>query len=315
VRTVTININRRCPLRCKHCSIGFSDTYHGSDTDLNAEKLESIIREIDTSIYGMILMAGGEPSLNPSLIRAGIAASRGAGVLSAIVTAPIWAPSGAKACGFLDKIPGLDVLILSYDDYHLEFLEWGHYRNAALEAMKRRIGLVIQIAFTREDQKQRLIRSLKGLAVLAQVNPMRTVMIGNAVENHLDGEYIQVSEVTDLDQIPRGCVLGNSFIDEKLGVHGCCWSTAAQASPFSVPTVPGDPSLSSAFRKLEGNPVFQAVRHRGFLDALTDQGRGSVVAAVRGESFSSECEICMRLMKYETRHVWDVCEVPVRELP
>lgn len=315
MRTVTININQRCPLRCKHCSLGFSESHHGADTSLDPATLRSIIRDIDSRIYSMVLLAGGEPSLSPALIREGIGASRNVGLLSAIVTAPIWAHSVGTASQFLDKIPGLDMLILSFDDYHLEFLRWEHYRDAALEALKRHIGLVFQIAYTREDQKRRLVDSLKGLAALSQVNPMRTVMIGNAADNHLDTEYIEVTACGDLDKIPRGCVLGNAFIDDRLGVHGCCWSTAVEASPFSVLPGNGPASLRGRFQQLEDDPVFQAVRAGGFIEALGTKGRRAVVDAVRGERFSSECDLCMRLMKYEARHIWNECAARAGSVP
>jgi len=133
--------------------------------------------------------------------------------------------------------------------------------------------------------------------------------------SHLDAEHIEVSETGDLDRIPRGCVLGNAFIDEQLNVHGCCWSTAAEASPFSVHSVESLDGLGHAFHRLEENSIFQAVRGRGFIDALSDEARLAVVEAVSGERFSSECDLCIRIMRKETQHVWDKCGGSTRTLP
>ena len=54
------------------------------------------------------------------------------------------------------------MLILSYDDYHLDFLKWEHYRNAALAAINHCITVVFQNAFTREEEKGGWLSRLKG---------------------------------------------------------------------------------------------------------------------------------------------------------
>lgn len=311
LRSISININRRCPLKCKHCSLGFSDSFEGDEIATTPEDLDRMIKSVDTDIYKMILLAGGEPSLSPHLIRSGIAACKEMELLSAIVTAPIWAPTAKTAAQFLTKIPGLDILILSYDDYHLEFLKLDHYRHAVLEAVKRGIRIVLQIAYTEEEEKEVLIQSLGGLKTFAfQINPMRTVMIGNALDTKFAVDEIEVNDVSALERIPRGCVLGNVFIDENFGLHGCCWSTASEMSPFSIVPDKGLSSLGSSFSQLEASQVFQSVRKNGFLDSLTDTGRQMVVDAVSGERFTSECDLCMRIMKKDTQHIWDECRCP-----
>ena len=304
MRSVAININTRCPLKCKHCSLGFSESFHGEQSSLSADDLSSMIAGIDSSVYDMVLLAGGEPSLNPDLIWTGIQAAKQADLLSSIVTAPIWASKAPAAQRFLDKIPGLNILILSYDDYHLEFLSRSHYRNAALQAMARGMQVVFQIAYTTEDQKSRLVGSLDGLRDQgAHIHTMRTVLVGNASTTDLDVHYHEVKDAAGLEQIPRGCVLGNAFIDESFGVHGCCWSTAAEDSPFSMKSC-GRESLGKQFRQLEDDDVFQTVRRHGLIDALTDEGRQLVAQQVRGEKFGSECDLCIRLMRQEAAAVW-----------
>lgn len=313
MRTVTININNRCPLRCRHCSLGFSSEFQGVDGAMSAEGLRRVIQSIDRRIYDLVLMAGGEPSLHPEVVRAGIPATCEAGLQSAIVTAPIWAKSPGAAAAFLGPLEGLAMLILSYDDYHLEFLRFAYYRNAALEALQRGMRLVFQVAYTREDERQRLVESLKGLARLAQVHPMRTVMVGNARRHDLGATFVEIHAAADLASIPRGCVLGNAFVDAQSRVHGCCWATASPLSPFTAASDGSPESLAAAFAELERRPAFQAVRASGFIGALTDRGRRAVVDLVRGESFSCECDLCLRVMSAGDAVIWHECaavEVP-----
>src|SRR5207253_2894387 len=122
--------NNRCPLRCRHCSVGFSDQYKGNDQRIDADELIDLITAIDPGIYDMVLFAGGEPSLEVALLRIGIAACKTRFLRSAIVTAPIWAVNEEAAKRFVDSVPGLNQIILSYDKYHLEFLKVAHYEMA-----------------------------------------------------------------------------------------------------------------------------------------------------------------------------------------
>jgi MoaA/NifB/PqqE/SkfB family radical SAM enzyme len=115
MRLVTILINERCPLRCKHCSLGFSESYRGTGYRIQSDDLTHMIESIDPKIYRMVLFAGGEPSLDPDLVKIGIDVCNRVGLNGAMVTAPIWAGSEAAATRFLDKLDGLAYLILSYD--------------------------------------------------------------------------------------------------------------------------------------------------------------------------------------------------------
>ena len=137
MRFLTVLINERCPLKCRHCSIGFSETNKGSGHRVAPEDLVQIIRDVDPKVYDVVLFAGGEPALDPALVRLGIDTCKDAGLGAAMVTAPIWASTQASAKRFLDKVEGLSQLMLSYDYYHLEFLKYSHYENAAREAAAR----------------------------------------------------------------------------------------------------------------------------------------------------------------------------------
>jgi MoaA/NifB/PqqE/SkfB family radical SAM enzyme len=151
VRTVTINVNERCPLRCRHCSIGFSQAYLGSNRKLRPDEVRRLISAIDTKVYDMLLLAGGEPSLDVPVLRVAIDACKAAGLLSAIVTAPIWAAKESAAEKFLTRIAGVDLLILSYDRYHLEFLDVAHYDVAVRTAVRRGTRVHLHITHSADE--------------------------------------------------------------------------------------------------------------------------------------------------------------------
>jgi hypothetical protein len=264
------------------------------------------IGTIDPKLYDMVLLAGGEPSLEIPLIRVAIDACKRSGLLSAIVTAPVWAPKPSAAEHFLDRISGLDILILSYDSYHLEFLEVAHYERAILAAAKRSLLTVLQVCYGEKPEISDLLHQLASLRHFFRVTTTRTVRIGNAARpGNVARELIAIKRVEDLAQIPRGCTMGNVLIDENHVVHGCCWARSAGRSRFSEP---GSSGLRSALDRLESNSTFQAIRARGFLDALTPVGQEALVHLVSGREFGNECDICITAMREGNAAIWEHVE-------
>ncbi len=310
MRSVTININNRCPLRCRHCSVGFSETYHGRRLPTDAGTIDRIISSVDAQMYGLVILAGGEPSLNPDLIRAGIASARRRSLLISIVTAPIWAKTREAAKRFFDSIGTLDWLLLSYDVYHLEFLTNDHYYNAAAEAIARGSRVAFNVAHNGADEREMLVRSLKDMRLPVAIWPSHVVIMGNAIENVGKANSLPVESVDDLAALPRSCTIGNTYVDEKSQVHGCCWSSAGEHSPFVAQARDDSASLRDAFTELNDREIFQATLANGFIGSLTPEGKKLVVQAVQGERFSCECDLCLHLMGRPHDEIWNECVTP-----
>ncbi len=304
MRVVTILINERCPLRCRHCSVGFSESYSGSGYKMDSDSLVSTIEAIDPRVYGMVVFGGGEPSLEPQLLRIGIDACQQAGLHSGIVTAPIWASTPATAVKFLDKVQGLTNLILSYDYYHLDFLKFSHYENAVLEAVRRGILINVNMTYGDESEIQPLLDSLAPLrSSILHVSTTRAVPIGNAAQKgNVNVQFVTITQVEDLERVPRTCLIGHAYVDGQRRVHGCCYSSIGESSPFS--SLAGVPA-KVAFPQMEANPAFQAVLKRGFIDSLSQHGKELLFEQVRGLQFAVECDLCVAAMSKRCKPVWD----------
>lgn len=309
MRSVTIVVNERCPLRCRHCSVGFSESYRGNSYRIEEAELIRIIEGIDRSVYGAVLFAGGEPSLDPWLVKTGVDACRRAGLASSMITAPIWASSEESADKFLDQVEGLREITLSFDLYHLEFLKFKHYEIATRQAVKRGLHVQFHVTYSKEAEKAVLVTSIAPILPFIDISFMRAVPVGNAA-TQVDMEYVTIETIADFEAIPRGCFLGKAIIDPKHQVHGCCWSSLGEKSPFSS-RLGEDHSV--AFAKMEESPVFQAVMKNGFIDSLSDRGKELLLDRVRGQRFVTECDLCVATMKEGAESVWRECDrrVPV----
>lgn len=305
LRTITVSINNRCPLRCQHCSVGFSTEFKGTDDRIGIEEMLDIIRAVDSNIYGKIIFAGGEPSLDPALLRAGIVGCKVMGLSTAIITAPVWAATRSNADRFLDSVPGLDHVILSYDRYHLEFLKVAHYETAVWAAIERDLIVTLHICYTEESEKTELLDRIAGIRQLVGIGLTRTVPVGNAAKanSNIKMEGVSIESVDDLSRIPRGCILGSVYVDKKHTAHGCCWSIYAPQSPFSWPKRPE--GLASTLEYLENDARFRAVRARGFVDALTPNGQKALAQLLKGRTVANECHACLTAMREGHSEIWD----------
>ena len=301
LRVVTININNRCPFHCRHCSLGFSETYRGDKSRLDERTLASIISGIDSEIYDMVLFAGGEPSLDVELIRVGIQAAQRSRLYSSVVTAPVWAKNVERALRFIEQVRGLNVLVLSYDDFHLEFLSRDDYRRAANAARLAGISPTFHVVYETEDDRERLARDIEELGVAVHVNWARAIGVGNAVTLHRLGRVV-VTSPDDIGRLPRTCVLGNALVDSEFTVHGCCWSATADKSRLSQPAQLS--TLRSAFAELEHRPTFRAIKAYGFIDALDSSSVQALTDRVHGEAFATECDLCIAAMREGMDDVW-----------
>lgn len=305
-RTVTILLNRRCPFKCRHCSQGFSASYRGEQGSLKPGVLRSIIRGTGSSNYKLALLAGGEPSLNPELVALGIRECAKAGLISAMISAPVWAKSAKSAGAFLDKVPGLNVLILSYDQFHTESLSLDHYRNAAALACERGIQVEIATLYLDEQDRKRQLAALKPIRrYAASVTARPVVTVGNAAALGTAGrKAVRIRSEKDLKKLFPNCSAGKvSYVDSGLRLYGCCWSGYAGGSPFDMLLRKGE-TLEDRFERLERIPAFRRLLRHGFLNALSSRGIKYAAAVMKGRKFCTECDLCMALMREGHGRIW-----------
>lgn len=304
--TLTLHINERCVFNCAHCVMGFTGSYHGGKSRLTPAMVRAMIRAIDPARYGTVLLAGGEPSLDPQLVAAGIDECRRTGLISNIVSAPHWARTGASAEKFLASIPGLDDLTLSYDRYHLKFLSFEHYRNAARKASERGIAVTAHLIYISGEDLRQGLKALEPLKKhLTAIYGVPVVSAGNAAAELDPGrELTRIMSAGDLARFPRVCVAGAPLLDYRFNVHGCCFDAIAEASsPISLPPRRGE-DIRSRLRRLEELPLVRSLSKYGFLDSLPPEGRKYLANKVKGRSYSSECDLCLEMMREKNERLW-----------
>lgn len=310
MRSVTITVTSRCPLRCRHCAAGCLEPAERKEWTISRAELETIIKNIDRKAYQLVIFSGGEPALEPDLLEFGINACREAGIPPAILTTPIWAATPGRAEKFLDRLKGLRYLFLSYDYFHLEFLEYRQYENAVRAAARRRILVCAQMCYTREQEKQELLDSLTPLKrFISMTNTIKVVLKGSAAnQEDIAARQMVIRGVEDLEKVPRTCRTGQLNVNmdmDNYTVGACGWAAMIKGYPFYF-SAKAD-TLGAAFRELESNPVFQAVRKKGFIGSLSRRGKEMLVDTIKGRPLICECDLCMMAQEEKRMDIWNEC--------
>ena len=302
-RIMSLMITRRCPLHCRHCLMSpLHDSLHNSDL-LTEQKLQSQIEAIDPAVYSTVSFVGGEPSLRVDLLRHGITLCRQCQLKSALVTAPIWAASLEKAHHFLDQVQGLDVLHLSFDNYHLECLAMEFYQNALTAATERGMLLSMNVSYVNTTELKHLNEGLLSLDHCFITSYTKVLPLGNGYDLlEIQEEGLPVEAVDHLLDLPRSCLAGNAYMDISENVYGCCWASLADRSPLAE--FSNGSGGRKAIEQLENNPVFQTVRKGGMIDSRTEAQKEALVKFANGRRFVNECHLCLEAMKQNDGAIW-----------
>ena len=306
LRALGIILNDRCGLRCKHCSLAYNENYRGTSWKIEESELRKVILSADANVYGTVVMAGGEPALAPELLCAGIQACKEKGILSSVVTAPVWARTPKSAADFFHRVAGLDVVMLSYDVFHLEFIHLDHYLNAIRAAHAAGVCVFVNLCYSNSQEKDELLKGLEEVRELIHHLQFQPVLpFGNAAANEgsLGLERRAINSAEDLSALSRSCVAGNSLLNRDGSFYACCWAGKVDHSPLKYRHYRG---LGFQFTSLamELDPAFQALRKAGFIDSLSPAAAGKVAELVQGESFVNECDLCVRLMRENNGTTW-----------
>ena len=300
-RTLTLLLNDRCPLRCAHCSAGFSTQDRGSNQVMDKETMRRILMSLDPKRYQMVVLAGGEPALVPDLVSAAVDACREAGIWSALSTGPYWANTLATARRFLASISQPDFLILSFDKYHLDFISIDHYINAVTAALELNIHAAVNICYTSaEDRETTYKKTLPFRDKLTGIHFARVMPLKNAT--HLDStlaEGVTLDKIEDLKMVPRSCKIGNGQLKRDFEFHACCWSGQIPSSPLmfsrNAARHPGE------IGSMDESRIFRRIHGTGIIDVLSNKGQAKLLKLFHGRRFVNECHLCITMLQ---ERVW-----------
>jgi organic radical activating enzyme len=325
-KAAAIILNDRCPLKCAHCSIGYSDRNAGTAATIEEDELTELVDAFVDDGFDMIAFAGGEPTLVPRLLRIGLKAARERGVRSLVVTAPVWAKSLAAAEKFLKGLPHLDMVVLSYDRHHLGFLTIEHYTNAVTALHAVGATATFNVCYSHEEERaelhaslqriypdlQALPKNLSGVSTQLNMswNQARNIMrarfskgplvnferilpVGNGASlPEVFSEAVTLESIEDFDRIERSCNVGNVAVDTRINLHACCWAPVIPGSPLSFERDPAT-AFAASLNRMDSDDLVCSLKQKGLIGSLTVDEKEHLLTSLRGKPIINECHLCL----------------------
>ncbi len=296
---IVLHLTERCDIACAHCWLGSSSK--GADMSLGEARVY-VDEASGIPSVEWISFTGGEPFLLPKLLNEIVGYANAKGLRTECVTNCSWAETPEKTEERLStlKESGLDVLNISTDDFHQEFVPFVNVRNC-FEAAKSfglktvimsaaqargalRLGDIINRLGPDEIKIVGEEKSRAGISVIAVETGF--IPVGRGAELPQDKWLIGKSQIEG----PCRLVLRDIGIDPGGELLACC-SAASVLERGRLGSVAG----TGIQRRLEDageNPLFEI---------LSEQGPSSIADSLGiswRDGFVSRCHLCHEVLKH-----------------
>jgi len=232
-----------------------------------------------------ISITGGEPFLEPDLLKALIEYAYEKGLKTEVVSNGFWAETSEKAESTLSPLwrLGLDVINLSVDDFHQEYVPIQHVKNAYDAAKKLGLKIVIMTATSNNNQitaetipallQDEKIQKIGGQLVrdpnaLLVETPITPAGCGKSIN---DLEYTLITEVKCRE------ALRDIGIGPYGTVYPCCGPLATRIDLGNIKYS----NLKNILKEAEKDEIMASIR------------KGVTISGV----YTSKCHVCVSLLE------------------
>jgi len=148
---VGLLLTYRCSAECRHCFFECSPRRTEIMTHQTAQR---VINEAVSIGAKWVSFSGGEPFLEYDSLRELISLSSENGLNTEVVSNGFWGVTIEKAQGALKPLieAGLDVLNLSVDDFHCEYVPFGTLKNAYWAAVDLGVKIVLMVSTGKDSE-------------------------------------------------------------------------------------------------------------------------------------------------------------------
>jgi pyruvate-formate lyase-activating enzyme len=282
-----VSVTMTCPLQCAHCITESSP--HVRD-EMSVEEALGYLREA-RGVIDHVSFTGGEPLLKRARLETLVAEAKRAGYIVSVMTSGFWGKHRGHAFETLRRLKelGLDMLGVSLDRFHLEFIEEDRCINIAEVADELEIPVAVRVVIEKgDDYGDRVKQILSHTRADVHVNYL--VKLGRASSfsdssfnscSHLPRETCET--VTAADVVPGG------------DVYACCGPGAymTRENPLLIGNAQQE-SLRTILERGLANPFMKVINTRGPYGLLADlraHGQGDLVKT--RARYTDACQLCL----------------------
>ncbi len=294
--TISLMLTYKCTIACPHCIVGAGPN---RKEEMSLRHALDWIDEAASYRKGMIkgiALTGGEPFYNISNLVEISSHAKQSGFVVSVVTNAFWAVTEEQAIETLQRVPALQMISISTDIYHQQFITLENIRNAVQAA--RQLGRHYNIAIcTDSDEDERYKAILDTLKTFIEPEKIRiaiTFPAGRAQKHQHTFNHQTSPEPT-----VSACSMTSApvvFPDGK--VMACIGPllTLPESCPMCLGNLQKQ-TLAEILDQAELNPVLHIIRVWGphkLVSLLREYEHGDLLP--KEYICNSHCDICYKLL-------------------
>lgn len=280
--SVDINVGAKCTASCRHCC--FSCRPDSSEC-LSDKEIDGILDYIESNNnVTSVSITGGEPLLRYEKVKEIIRRCHDAKKIVSLVTNGFWGKTLENAMSIAKELKkcGLDIMSLSYDEYHKEYIPPQYISHALMAIKAVNIKVALNITVDKNRHNLNLVEELGEAVFGVQLGIMPVCRTGNA--NDIDETLLYVHES---NIISKRCP---SFrweiaIHHDGYVYPCC-SPMVFETGLRLGNIRKQP-LTEIEHNIETNGLLYIIKREGLMWFIERLGLDLL-----GGKYVNTCEIC-----------------------
>jgi hypothetical protein len=256
---------------------------------LDASLVLDLIRDAKAIGVRTIGFTGGEPFLRPKELALFHSEAKGLGLETIIITSAFFASSEERALTVLKPFSGVDMLGISTDVYHRNFMSTDRVRFAIRAARQLRVPRVeVQVAFASNADYDATVALLDKDADAVTIRRQPIWPVGQAVSLVSDTS----DTLTPVDLLDLRCPMVGPVVTPDRKVQGCCSSllNLRERNPVLLGDLSTE-SLRSISTRMLSHSHYQLLKTFGVRPLLSAINRTSAASRLR-PSYTDVCHLC-----------------------
>ena len=286
-------LTERCTAACRHCALSAGPGGRpAAEPSTVARWVRSVGEAPTTQAIGL---TGGEPFLERAALEAALRAAHDTGLRTTVFTNAYWATGPQAACEALAQLPRIDLLEISADVFHEEFVPLENVRHAAEAALGLGMGVWFQVAEVEAESFDTRLRGVLGPRITGAAEFSQAAILDAG--RSLGAPWSDRPPRTP--ELPAGACkrLGTPLVCPDGSVLACCSEYAyGESCPAALRLgTLEERSLSAMVQDAQSDPLLAALRALGPA-YVADVARDSGWQGGRYRE-GNVCDLCLDLLR------------------
>jgi pyruvate-formate lyase-activating enzyme len=283
-----ISVTERCNSHCRHCS---GREFLSTNADAEESAVLDWIDQIKDTSVKLVYFIGGEPFLLKDKLIRYVKKANEAGLFSGVVTNGSWAKTAEQGIEILQAMEGLNLIVLSSDKYHLEYIDAQTVKNAIEAGLATNKLMAMNITYIEKKEVEEVFAVYKDYKHKIAISSARALPIGGAAGMPVEREpFFQ-----NIERISAACDVGKYMINTFGEVFGCCQTCRIPDSYLSLGKLTEE-NLSTILQRIPNNFIYEFIRRKGPRGVAEVFMKSPFQQDLVNQLYTGPCDFCMKLL-------------------